>query len=404
MKILQLHNKVPYPPKDGGSIGVWNFTLEFAKQGHEVTLFVMNTQKHYYNIKTIPIEFTKIIKIIAVDVKVPVTFIGALFNLFLSNKPYNAQRFMLNNYKQKLIEILVNNEFDVILLEGLYLCPYIEIIRKYSKAMIVFKAHNIEHEIWERFAKNESNFFKQNYLKILSERIKVMETQTINKYDVLNTLTSRDANMFNSLGNKKPFFVSPVGIDVSHLIPQREKIVYPTLFYIGALDWAPNQEGLVWFIRKVWSNLNQKYPDLKFEIAGRNAPEWFVKILNEPNIVYYGEITDAYKFINEHAIMLVPLLSGSGMRIKIVEGLALGKTIVTTSIGTEGIDTTHNINILIADTAEQFQKQIEKLLSDKPLFESLGTNAIKFVKKSFDIKNITKYLIEFWNKNLIKLN
>lgn len=400
MKILQLHNKVPYPPKDGGAIGVWNFTLEFAKQGHEVTLFAMNTKKHYYNIKSIPEEFTKIINIIAVDVKVPVTFFGALFNLIFSKKPYNAQRFILNNYKLKLIEILKNKEFDIILLEGLYLCPYIEIIRKYSKATIAYKAHNIEHEIWERFAKNEQNFFKRNYLKILSKRIKIMESQALNKYDVLNTLTRRDANMLKTLGNKKPTFVSPVGIDTSHLIPQREKITFPSIFYVGALDWAPNQEGLVWFIRKVWGNLSLKYPDLKFEIAGRNAPEWFVKILNAPNIVYYGEISDAYKFINEHAIMLVPLLSGSGMRIKIVEGLALGKTIVTTSIGTEGIDSTHNINILVADTAEQFQKQIEKLLSEKSLFDSLGTNAIKFVKESFDIKNITKSLIEFWSKNL----
>lgn len=222
----------------------------------------------------------------------------------------------------------------------------------------------------------------------------------MNKYDVLNTLTERDAHLFNSIGNKKPYFVSPVGIDTSHLIPQRNVISYPSIFYIGALDWAPNQEGLIWFIRNIWHKLILKHPELKFDIAGRNAPDWFVKTLNEPNVVFRGEISDAYDFISKHAIMLVPLLSGSGMRIKIVEGLALGKTIVTTSIGTEGIETTHNINILIADTAEQFQKQIEKALADKAFFDLIGVNAIKFVKQNFDIKNITKLLIEFWSKNL----
>lgn len=400
MKILQLHNKVPYPPKDGGSIGVWNFTLEFAKQGHNVTLFAMNTKKHYCKINTIPKEFTDIIKIIAVDVNVNITYWGAFSNLLFSNKPYNAKRFILQNYKDKLIEILKNNEFDVILLEGLYLCPYIKTIRKYSKAIIAYKAHNVEYEIWERVAKNENDFIKCNYLKILSKRIKKMETRFVNKYDVLNTLTERDASMLNSMGNKKPYFVSPVGIDTSNLIPQRDKIIYPSIFYLGALDWAPNQEGLTWFIRNVWLSLVQKYPELKFEIAGRNAPDWFIKILNEKNIVFHGEIQDAYEFINTHAIMLVPLLSGSGMRIKIVEGLALGKSIITTSVGTEGIDTTHNINILIADTAEQFQKQIEKLLTDKALFDSIGYSAIKFVKQKFDIKYITKSLIEFWIKNI----
>lgn len=402
MKILQLHNKVPYPPKDGGAIGVWNFTLEFAKQGHDVTLFAMNTKKHYCQINSIPKEYTDIINIIAVDVNVNITYWGAFSNLLFSNKPYNAKRFILNNYKDKLIEILKSNEFDIILLEGLYLCPYIETIRKYSKAIIAFKAHNVEHEIWERVAKNENDFLKGSYLKILSNRIKKMKYRFINKYDVLHTLTERDVNMFNSMGNKKPYFVSPVGIDTSHLIPQREKITYPSIFYLGALDWAPNQEGLIWFIRNVWQNLVEKYPELKFEIAGRNAPDWLVKILNEKNVVFHGEIQNAYEYINNHAIMLVPLLSGSGMRIKIVEGLALGKSIVTTSIGTEGIDTTHNINILIADTAEKFQKQIEKLLLDKALFDSMGHSAIKFVKQKFDIKHITKSLIDFWTKNLKK--
>jgi len=401
MHILQLHNKVPYPPKDGGAIGVWNFTVEFAKQGHSVTLLTMNTKKHYCNYNNIPKEFTSAFKIIPVDVKVDINFFDAFKNLIFSNKPYNAQRFILKNFKEKLIEELKANKYDIILLEGLYLCPYIDTIRKYSKATIAFKAHNIEHEIWERVAKNETQAIKKQYLKILSKRIKNMEKEYLNKYDILNTLTERDAQTFKTLGNKKPLFVSPVGISTKNLVPQREKINYPSIFYIGALDWAPNQEGLMWFIRKVWTKISEKYPDLTLEVAGRNAPDWFVKFLNKPKIKYYGEVNDAYEFMNKRAIMLVPLLSGSGMRIKIVEGLAMGKTVVTTSIGTEGIDTTHNINILIADTAEQFQNQIEKLLTNKKLFDKIGQNAIEYIKQKFDIKYITKSLVDFWIKNKI---
>jgi len=400
MKILQLHNKVPYPPKDGGAIGVWNFTLEFAKQEHQITLMAMNTKKHYCEIQNIPKEITDVIKIIAVDVDAPVTFLGAFKNLLFSSKPYNAQRFILKSYRNKLEELLLKEEFDVIQLEGLYMCPYISTIRKYSKALISFKAHNVEHEIWIRVAANETSLVRRNYLKILSKRIKRMEVEVMNKYDVLITTSERDARLFNSIGNNKPYYIAPVGIDTSLLTPKRLNIKFPSVFYIGALDWAPNQEGLMWFIRNVWINLQVKFPDLKLEVAGRNAPDWFVKTLREPNILYHGEIADAYNFINSHAVMLVPLLSGSGMRIKIVEGLALGKTIVTTSIGTEGIGTTHNINILIADTAEQYQKQVEKVLTDKPFFDSIGTNAIKYIKQNFDIKHITKTLVKFWTKHL----
>ena len=151
----------------------------------------------------------------------------------------------------------------------------------------------------------------------------------------------------------------------------------------------------MWFIRNVWGNFRLKFPDIKLEIAGRNAPEWLKKSFNEPNIVFLGEISDAYSYMNSRSVMIVPLLSGSGMRIKIVEGMALGKVIITTSIGTEGIETTHNQNILIADTAEQYQMQLERAINDKSLCDAISINAIKFVKKNFNISQITKELLDF---------
>jgi polysaccharide biosynthesis protein PslH len=395
MRILQLHNKVPYPPKDGGAIGVWNFTVEFAKQGHDVTLLAMNTKKHFCNVETIPEEICKLINIVTVNVDALITFKGVLFNLLFSTKPYNAQRFISNDYTNKLIEILTAEKFDVIILEGLYMCPYISIIRKFSKAKIVFKAHNVEHEIWSRVVANEPSFYKREYLKILSRRIRKMEIGYINKADSLVTFTERDAQFFNSLGNKLPYYVAPAGIDTSHLVPDKTNTIFPSVFYIGALDWAPNQEALMWFMRKVWPSFYLKFPEIKLEIAGRNAPDWFKKFLLEPNVVFLGEITDAYSYMNSRAIMIVPLLSGSGMRIKIVEGMALGKIIITTSIGTEGIETTHNQDILIADTAEQYQKQLERAINDKPLCDAISFNAIKFVKKNFNINQITKELTDF---------
>lgn len=401
MKILQLHNKVPYPPIDGGAIGVWNFTLEFARQGHDVTLLAMNTKKHYCDIKSIPDEIRKMIKIMAVRVDAPITRTGAFKNLLFSRLPYNAQRFVSDDYKNKLIEVLKNNTFDVILLEGLYMSPYLPVIRKYSKAMVTLKAHNVEHEIWQRVATNEPNYLRKKYLKLLARRIKSMEEGTINKNDALITFTGRDASFFNSAGNTLPFYVAPAGIDTSKLVPDRSNITFPSLFFLGALDWAPNQEGLMWFINKVWKKLSDKIPGVYLEVAGRNAPQWLIRNLeSEERIKFYGEVPDAYAFMNQRAVMIVPLLSGSGMRIKIIEGMALGKSVVTTSIGTEGINTTHNQDIMIADTAESFMKAAERLLQDKRLCETIGLNAGRFIKNSYDISRISKNLIEFFEQRM----
>ena len=235
---------------------------------------------------------------------------------------------------------------------------------------------------------------KKNYLKLLAARIKRFEISYLNDYDLLVPITERDAAMLNSMGNKKPYFTSQTGIDLSFLIPTAKNLEFPSLFHIGSLDWSPNQEGLIWFLNNCWPVISKKYTELKFYIAGRNAPLWLEKKFSLKNIVYLGEIEDAYEFINSKAIMVVPLFSGSGMRIKIVEGMALGKPIVTTSIGTEGIETTSGEDILIADDA------IYTLLENREVFDKIGKNAIDLIRKKFDNLALAAQLIEFYNNHL----
>ncbi|HBF89519.1 MAG TPA: glycosyl transferase family 1 [Bacteroidales bacterium] len=395
MKILQLCNKVPYPAKDGGAIAILSLSKGFARLGHQVTMLAMNTQKHYYDLNLLPTEIKSIVNIIGVDIDTKITYQDALINLLFSKLPYVAQRFISKEYEENLIRILNAEKFDIVQLEGLYMGLYIPIIRKHSRAKIVLRAHNIEHEIWKRTAAQEENKFKRKYLTILANRIKRMKLKMLNSYDMLVPITARDAEIFKILGNQKPMHVSPTGIDLTQLISNRDNIEYPSLFHIGALDWAPNQEGLIWFFDNVWPPIKEKFPEIKFYLAGRNAPDWFVKRIPS-NIIYLGEIKNAYEFMNSKAIMLVPLLSGSGMRIKIIEGMALGKTIVSTSVGTEGIASTKNHNILIADKTEDFIKSIEKAISKHEFFEKIGKNAVTFVNENFNNNTITKSLLDFY--------
>jgi glycosyltransferase involved in cell wall biosynthesis len=238
------------------------------------------------------------------------------------------------------------------------------------------------------------------YLKILAKRIRLFETQLLNKYDLLVPITERDGTILDKLGNKKPRHVSQTGIDSSMLIPNVKHLVHPTLFHIGSLEWAPNQEGLVWFIENCWPDIQQKYPGLQFFIAGRNAPDWFKKKMNQPNVVFLGEIADAYEFINSKSIMVVPLHSGSGMRIKIIEGMALGKPIVTTAVGTEGISTTSGLNIVIAEDAQGFVNSIAELIEDRGFFDKISRNAIEYIHSKFDNLTSAGALIEFYKKHI----
>lgn len=397
MRILQVTNKVPYPVKDGGAIACMNLARGFSHLGHEVTILAMNTVKHNITLNEIPESIKELAKFKLVRVPARISPVTALLNLLFSKKPYNAVRFISRTFARELQRVLLENDFDIIQLEGLYVCPYIPVIRANSKAKIVYRAHNIEHEIWSRTAIMAKGL-ERRYLRNLSKRIKSFEVAILNKYDLLVPITGRDGEILNKLGNLKPVHVSQTGIDSSLLIPNSKNLEHPTLFHIGSLEWTPNQEGLIWFFENCWNEILKKYPDLKFYVAGRNAPAWFQKKLNLPNVVFEGEVTDAYEFINSKSIMVVPLFSGSGMRIKIIEGMALGKPIVTTPVGTEGISTTSDKNIVITRGVLGFVDSISKLIEDDEYFETISKNAIEYINENFDNLSSAGSLIEFYKK------
>ena len=402
MNILQLCNKMPYPPKDGGSIAILSLSKALVELGHKVTILAMNTSKHYFSVDDIPKELKSKINFHDVFVDTKINPLNLIINLLFSKFPYNAKRFISTKFKNKLINILKNNDYDIVQLEGLYLCPYINVVKEYSKAKVVYRAHNIEHEIWERTAAKQHNIVKKRYLKILTNRLKKFEISLINQYDAVVPITERDSIHLNKLGNDKPVHVLPTGINTNELNSVNIKNDFPSLFYIGALDWTPNQEGIIWFLDNIWINIFDKYKELKFYIAGRNAPQWFINKLKKKNIFYLGEIDNAYEFMASKSIMIVPLLSGSGMRIKIIEGMALGKTIISTSIGAEGINITNNENILIADNPNDFVCMIDKILNNKALFDNIGKNAINFVKNNYDNLALTLLLVDFYKD--LKIN
>lgn len=398
MNILQIANKFPYPPKDGGSIATLSLGKAFAALGHKVTILAINTSKHFTDPTHIPVELSSLIRFIGVNVNTDIRITNLAWNLLFSRMPYNSERFISTAFDHKLKELLSSDNFDIIQLEGLYLAPYVKTIRAHSDARVVMRAHNIEHEIWQRTA-NQQKGFKKWYIGNLAGRIKRMELKYLNQYDAILPITARDGDILKKLGCRIPAHVVPMGVNSGEMIPDDSNLEFPSVFHIGALDWMPNQEGLIWFFEKVWGLILKKHPGLHFYLAGRNAPMSF-KELPYPNIIYLGEVDDAYKFIRSKAVMIVPILSGSGMRIKIIEGMALGKAIVTTSVGTEGIATNHGRDILIADDPVQFAKLVCSLVEDPNYCMEIGKNACKFIAGHYDNYAITSSLAAFYQSIL----
>lgn len=400
MKILILTNKLPYPPKDGGSIATLKLGLSLSQLNNQVHLLAINTSKHFFDIREIPAEIKEKIEFHDVFINTRIRAYKALLNLLFSKKPYNAQRFENKNYSDKLNQLLSENNYDVIQLEGLYLTPYIPAIRKLSEALVVMRSHNVEYKIWEKQAALTSNILSKFYMKNLAKRIKKMELNAVNQYDALLPISPIDAAVFQNAGCKIPMQVLPVGIEIEDYIPDHTKQEFPSLFHIGALDWMPNTEGLSWFFNEVWPLLKEKHPALKFYLAGRNASEKFINSIHYKDVIYMGEVDDAQHFIQQKSIMIVPLFSGSGIRIKILEGMALEKVIVSTSLGAEGIPVKDKKNILLANSREEFVEKINFVIADKKAFNAMSEQARIFVKENFDTFNLTNQLLSFYKQNL----
>ena len=402
MKILQLTNKIPYPPSDGGVIAVLSLAIGLANLGHQVYSLSMRTLKHSFDITEIPAEFSEKIKFISVDVPAKISKLGLVQNYLLSDKPYTATRFISEDYSLKLIDLLKKNSFDIIQLEGLYLAPYIALIKQHTNAPIIMRAHNVEHEIWERVRGNTTSIVKKLYLKSLNRKLKKFEISYLNDYDYLLPITERDGEQFKKLGYKKKYFTLATGIDTKRYNYNLDNVEYPSLFHLGSLDWEPNLEGLRWFLTKIWPSILKKQQSIKFYIAGRNASKETIKYFKTfKNVIFDGEVTDANSYIDSKAIMIVPLLSGSGMRIKIIEGMAMAKAIVSTKVGIEGIPAKNGQEILIAEDPQQFIDKTIRLIEDSAFFNKISENARKFIVAKFDNNTIVKALTKQY-ENLIK--
>ncbi|MCC6180644.1 MAG: glycosyltransferase family 4 protein [Bacteroidia bacterium] len=396
MRILQICNKAPYPPNDGSSIAITTLAEGLTDNGVELYLLAINTKKHFKSDNLIPESFKQKTHYQSIYQNTDTGVLGAFINLF-SKQSYFVSRFYFNAYKQALIQLLQQHSFDIVQIEGVFMATYIPVIRQYSQAKIVLRSHNVEHQIWERHLANEKTSLKKIYLSLQNNRLKHFELSAFNLVDAIVTITDEDKKNIQQIVPTKKLYTCLTGVNLTQYTIN-SNMKYPgTLFHFASMDWMPNIEAVDWLLNEVWSLVIKQQRSAKLVLAGRGMPERF-KRLSSPNVLIVEEVKSSEEFYKNHDIMLVPLWSGSGLRIKLVEGLAYGKAIVTTSIGAEGIPYTNNQHILIADTAQAFADAILELLDNDSKKQAMQQQARLLAEQHFDYKLIGKNLIEFYKQ------
>ncbi len=391
MNILQICSKPPFPKKDGYALAINHISNALINKGHSLKVIAISTPKH--DSEDVPTKYLSDTNFEHIFIDTSVKILPAFQNLF-SKSSYNTNRFYSENLAKRLKQILAENNFDIVLLEGLSVCPYFDVISKNSKAKIVLRAHNVESDIWKGLVEQESNFIKKWYLNFLQKKLCNYEKSMAKKMNSIITISERDKEWFaGQTTNKMTTIPFAITTDNAKELEGKPN----TIFHIGSMDWKANQDGVNWFLKKVFPLVNQKKKDVVLHLAGRSMPDYFHNFSNK-NIIIDGEIKSAKEFMQTHNLMIAPLLNGSGIRIKILEGMAMGKTIVSTTIGASGIECQHKKNILIADTEKEFSNQIIWCLNNPVESRMIGENAKVNIQENYNTKKISEQLDSFLNQ------
>lgn len=397
MRILQLCHKPPVPPKDGGCIAMHNVTSELLRQGHEVKLLTIYTHKHDLELDKLSDDYTSATGIRGVYVDTKVNLVDA-FSSMITQDSYNVSRFFSTDFDILLAQTLQEEQFDIVHLESLFMTPYIGTIRRFCDAKIVLRSHNLEYIIWERVAHGEKNPAKRAYLKYLSRKLKSYELGVMNDVDGIAAISESDLQKYRLLGCELPMLNLPFGISLADydvkVAPKSER---SRLFHIGAMDWRPNVEGLLWFLEAVWPRIIAEVPGVELHLAGRGFE---ADMLPEglESVIVHGEVENAQTFMESYDVMIVPLLSAGGIRVKIIEGLAKGKAILSTRVGVEGIDHEDEKHLFVTDHPDRWVEVIKRLAADQSILEHVSVEARSHAESHFDNQRIIAQLVAFYQQ------
>ena len=369
--------------------------------GHSVKVLCISTPKQPLELQAVPAELMEQTRMEGVFVDTSLNIVDAFTDLITADN-YNISRFFSPDMDIRLIRLLTEETFDIVQLESLFMTPYIPTLRRYSKARIVLRSHNLEHVIQQRIAIGERNFLKRPYRQFLAKQLERYEMEVLDRVDGVAAISPADAEHFLGHGSSTPIVPIPFGVDLKdYPVPEEKAVATPVFFHLGSMDWQPNEEGIRWLLNSVWPRVIKKRPQARLDLAGNKMPKDLID-LDIPGVMIQGRVRDAVAYMQKRQVMLVPLFSAGGMRVKIIEGMAMGRTIISTPIGAEGINYTDGKDVLLARTATEFVERILGLIDRPESVRAIGLAAHALVRDHYAEESIARDLIAFYQRLLGK--
>lgn len=386
MRVAFVGHKPAYPKIDGGCVASAAFLQNLVDAKLEVHYIMLSTDKHPFQKEKFPEKIRDHVKLSTVSIETKIKPFKALQNLF-SKKSFNVERFYSVEF-EKLLKKCINEEaFDAVIFDNVFAARYLSTFQE-NGIKTYIRSHNVEFKIWEDFTKSQRHPLKKWYLRKLSRDLKHFEVKTLKAADRILSISSDDLQEFRNNGITTEAIVIPVGIETPDY---QHNYTKSDLFHLGAMNWTPNVEAVNTVI-SILPEVRSKLPELQFTIAGINA-DLYYQTDEAKGIVCAGFVPAIEEFIASQGILVTPIKSGSGVRIKVLEMMAYGVPVITTSLGAQGIEDLSGV--VIADTKESLIESVYELANDDKKRTTLGNQAKSVINLHYNPETITANVLEF---------
>ncbi|HEY2150036.1 MAG TPA: glycosyltransferase [Vicinamibacterales bacterium] len=385
MRILWLKSDLLLPLDKGGKLRTWHLLRHLARR-HDVTYFSFRDPgQPMADMEGMREVATSIGTIARADPsKGSLRFYADAARHVVGRLPYAVAKYRSRDFRQGLDELLDEEIFDLIVCDFLF--PAVNLRDQLPCPAVLF-THNVESEIWRRHAETTSSRLRQWLYRTQYRRMLRYEARTLARFDGVLAVSEADRRAFEQLypgAIAGSVHVVPTGVDTEYFAPSPAQSAGPHLTFTGSMDWLPNEDAMSYFCEQILPLIRAEIPDVTLSIVGRAPTPAVRRLANDRGIHVTGRVDDVRPFVRDAAVYVVPLRIGGGTRLKIFEAMAMGKAVVSTTVGAEGLPVADKEHLTLADEPSRFASAVVELIRDETRRKQLGDAARALVVNRYD--------------------
>ena len=388
MRIVWVKMGGLWPATTGGRVRSLNTISELAR-GHQVT--VVTTHGNGDNPEGLKKQLAGCERVISVPYAVPkrgsAAFVGAVASSWFSHYPVDFWKWRVPEVRRVVRDVLASGDVDLCVADFLFAAANVPMA---DGVPVLLFEHNVEYLIWQRLANLETTAWKRALFEMEWRKLRACEADACRRAALTVTVSDDDRRRLEELGAGIRAVPIPTGVDTRYFTPRRDAEVAGRLVFSGSMDWHPNEDAVCYFADSILPRIRAEFPNVSFTIIGRNPSARVRQLASEPGVAVTGTLDDVRPSIAEGSVYVVPLRAGSGTRIKIFEALAMGKAVVSTTVGAEGLALESGRQFLAADTPHDFAHAVIRLLRDPARRQALGTAGRALVEANYSWATVAR--------------